>query len=99
MNITLSEWLFNNPHMLLSLLISIIGFLLFGVSQALCAYRTKKWIRFSWFDLYNKREMTIAIIGIILFLIGFISLILLPIFYGYYFYNGNAHQWIFRRTQ
>ena len=59
-----------------------------------CAYRTKKLIRFFWFDLYNEKEMKIAIIGIILSIVGFAAFILLSSFFGYYYYDGNLHQWI-----
>lgn len=86
------KWLLINPHLIASYVCLFVGFILLILAPVLYQVRMKKLIILNPFKIikeYSPREKKVLLIGVSLFLIGFISSILIENRYGYYyFYNG-----------
>lgn len=87
------KWLLINPHLIASYVCLFVGLILLVLAPILYQIRVKKIIILNPFKIikeYMPRERNILIAGLILFLVGFLSSILIEERYGYYYFNNGV---------
>jgi len=87
------KWLLINPHLIASYVCLFVGFILLVLAPILYQVRMKKIIILNPFKAikeYSPWERKIMIAGISLFLIGFITSIMIEERYGYYYFNNGV---------
>lgn len=90
------EWLSINPHLIPSCVFFWGGGILLVLAPLMYQIRIKKIIILNPIKAimhYTKLEKRILIIGIILLILGLISLILITKFYGYYYFDEGVPTW------
>ena len=87
------NWLLINPHLIPSYLCIILGLILVVLAPIIYQIRMKKILIINPFKAikeYNKLEKKILIIGVVLFVLGFISSTVIEERYGYYYFNNGV---------
>jgi len=87
------KWLLINPHLIASYACLFVGLILLVLAPILYQVRVKKVIILNPFKIikeYIPRERNILIAGVILFLVGFLSSILIEQRYGYYYFDNDV---------
>jgi hypothetical protein len=87
------KWLFINPHLIASFVCLFIGLILLILAPMLYQVRVKKVIILNPFKIireYTPRERKILIAGVILFLLGLLSSIMIEERYGYYYFDNGV---------
>ncbi len=87
------KWLLINPHLIASYVCLFVGFILLILAPVLYQVRMKKIIILNPFKIireYTPRERKILIAGVILFLMGFLSSIMIEERYGYYYFDNSV---------
>jgi uncharacterized membrane protein len=87
------EWLSINPHLIPSFIILLAGGILSVVASILYHVRKKRVIVVSPIEViggYTRFEKKIFLVGIILAMLGLISLIAISELYGYYYFDNGV---------
>jgi len=87
------KWLLVNPHLIASYVCLFFGLILLVLAPILYQIRVKKIIILNPFKIikeYIPRERKILIAGVILFVLGFLSSILIEQHYGYYYFDNGV---------
>jgi hypothetical protein len=87
------KWLLINPHLIASYVCIFVGFILLVLAPILYRVRMKKIIILNPFKIikeYTPRERNILIAGVILFLMGFLSSVMIEERYGYYYFDNGV---------